>query len=576
MKLIFAQAINLLLVMLLFVVSHLSAETADLVLRRGKIYTVDSARSRAESIAVKSGRIVYVGSDAGISGWIGEKTKTIDLSGRFVMPGFIDSHIHAVEGGIGMTRCDLLSSETREEALKTIKAYVESHPYDPWILGNGWALPLFPDANPRKEWLDAIVKDRPVFLMAADGHSAWVNSKALEIAGVNASTPDPENGRIERNKNGEPCGTLREKAAEMVYRHAPQPKVEETVAGLEEALKQLNRYGITAFQDASVSEKGDIPDARGSSDAYVLAEKRGVLTARVTAAIYASPSGTLHEVLKQITRIKKIRDESNSRYFRATAVKIYADGVIEAYTAALLQPYMNQDSGDLVWQPEKLNPFVELLDKEGFQIHIHAIGDRAIRVALTALEAAREINGIRDSRHLMAHLELIDRKDIPRFAQLSVIPVFQPLWAYEDSYITDLTVPKLGKERTARLYPIRSVADTRAALAMGSDWPVSSANPLDGIEVAVTRRGPDEKGEGPVFIPEERIDLATALAAYTIGSAHANFLDQETGSLETGKAADLIVLSNDLFEVPPDQINETKVLLTLLEGKEVYRDPDWK
>jgi predicted amidohydrolase YtcJ len=246
--------------------------------------------------------------------------------------------------------------------------------------------------------------------------------------------------------------------------------------------------------------------------------------------------------------------------------------VIESRTAALLEPYLNQgkNAGELNWSPEKLNPFVEALDREKFQIHIHAIGDRGIRVALDALEAAQKKNGVRDWRPLMAHIELIDPQDVPRFAKLNVIPNFQPLWAYEDEYIKDLTVPQLGKERSRWLYPIKSVETKGARLAMGSDWPVSSVNPLDGIEVAVRRSDFNESKDDP-FIPEERISLESALAAYTLGSAYANFREKEVGSIEKGKLADLIVLSQNLFEIPAHQINDTKVLLTLFEGKEVYR-----
>ncbi len=535
---------------------------------------MDAARSWAESVAIQGERIVYIGEDSGVSQWIGNKTKTIELSGRFVLPGFIDSHIHSVEGGVGLKLCNLLPYNTKEEVLKAIKDYVAAHPSDSWIVGAGWQLPAFPDANPQKDWLDAIVPDRPVFLAAMDGHSAWVNSKALEVAGIRIDTPDPEGGRIERNKNGIPSGTLRESAADLVYKHAPKPGLKEKLEGLQGALKILNAFGITGFQDASVSVEGDTPEARGASHVYAEADQQGLLTARVVGALYASPEGSLTDVLKQIDKLKEQRALlAKGKYFHATAVKIFADGVIESRTAALLQPYLNQgnNAGEMNWPPEKLNPFVELLDREKFQIHIHAIGDRAIRASLDALEKARLKNGRRDSRPLLAHIELIDPRDIPRFVQLDIIPTFQPLWAYADSYITDLTVPQLGMDRSRWLYPIQTVASTGATMAMGSDWPVSSANPLDGIEVAVRRRDPSDDSDENPFIPEEKISLETALAAYTIGSAYANFREKEIGSLEKGKRADLIVLSQNLFEIPSHQINETKVVLTLLDGREVFR-----
>jgi predicted amidohydrolase YtcJ len=546
---------------------------ADLVLRNGKIYTMDADRSWAESVAIKDKKIVYVGEDTGIGDWIGDQTKTIALNNRLVLPGFIDSHAHPVEAGVGLKQCNLLPYFTKEEVLKAIKDYAAAHPNDPWIIGAGWQLPVFPDANPQKEWLDEIVPDRPVFLSAMDGHSAWSNSRALEIAGITKDTPDPDKGRIERNKNGEPSGTLRESAADLVYKHAPKPGLKEKLEGLQEALKILNAFGITGFQDASISIEGNSPEARGASHVYAEADKQGLLTSRVIGAMYADPTGSVDEVMKQIDRFIALRSQfKNGKYFHASAIKIFADGVIESRTAALLKPYLNQgmNAGELIWPPEKLNPFVERLDREGFQIHIHAIGDRAIRTALDALEAAKNKNGERDRRPLLAHIQLIDPQDIPRFAKLSVIPNFQALWAYEDSYIKDLTVPQLGKDRSRWLYPIKSVATTGARLAMGSDWPVSSANPLDAIEVAVRRLDPSNNSEQNPFIPEERVTLETALAAYTIGSAYANFREKEAGSIEIGKQADLIVLSQNLFTIPAHQINESKVVLTLLDGKEVH------
>jgi predicted amidohydrolase YtcJ len=548
---------------------------ADLVLRHGKVYTVDAARSWAESIAVKGERIVYVGDDKGIASWIGKQTKTIELSGKFVLPGFTDAHIHPVEGGIGLKQCNLLPYETKEQVLKAVRDYVAAHPKDPWILGAGWQLPVFEDANPHKKWLDEIVSDRPIFLSAADGHSAWVNSKALEIAGIRKETPDPANGRIEHDKNGEPSGTLRESATDLVYKHTPKPDRQKKMDGLQEALKLLNKFGITGFQDASISIEGNSPEARGASHVYADADQQGLLTAHVIGAMYADPEGSLDQVLKQVDRFKRLRDRfKTGKNFQATAVKIFEDGVIESRTAALLKPYLNQGNyaGDLVWPPAKLNPFVERLDKEGFQIHIHAIGDRGIRTALDALEAAEKANGTRDARPMLAHIELIDPQDVLRFAKLAVIPNFQPLWAWADPYIKDLTIPQLGKERSRWLYPIRSVASRGATLAMGSDWPVSSSNPLDGIEVAVRRQDPNDDADDKPFIPEEQISLETALAAYTMGSAYANFRENNAGSIEPKKLADIIVLSQNLFEIPARDINKTKVLLTLFEGKEVYRD----
>lgn len=544
---------------------------ADLVLRHGRVYTMDAARSWAESVAISKGRIVYAGPDRGIQEWIGKDTQTMELGGRYVMPSFIDSHVHPLEAGISLNQLVLDEMTTKEEILDGVKQYAAAHTDAKWILGGGWSLPIFPAANPQKEWLDALVPDRPVLLGSADGHSAWANSKALELAHVTKDTPDPVGGRIERNAQGEPSGTLRESAVDLVDKVAPSPTPEERIAGLKKAVGIMNHFGITGFNDASLSEDGLI--------AYTDADRRGVLTARVAGSIYANPDGSLEQVLGQVKTMKAWREKYRTANFRATTVKIFEDGVIEANTAAMLQPYLdrNGDAGKLLWEAQILNPFVELIDREGFQVHFHAIGDRAVRTALDALEAAQKTNGIRDGRPFLAHIEVIDPADIPRFVKIGASPCFQPLWSFEDDYITDLTKPKMAQERWQWIYPIESVERTGAVVSMGSDWNVSSVNPLEGIEVAVTRRAPgDAPDRKPTFLPEQRIDVAEGLAAYTIGSAWTNFWDKETGTIETGKSADLIVLSDNPFNVNPEKLSDIKVLITLFKGKPVYRDPEWK
>jgi predicted amidohydrolase YtcJ len=539
----------------------LSAAPADLVLRHGKIYTMNPKQEWAESLAIQDGRLVYVGSDAEIPKYVGSKTKVLELSNRLVLPSFIDSHVHPIGAGIEMGQLYLGDMKTKEEILAAIKKYAAEHPKSLWVLGNTWQLPVFPEANPKKEWLDEIEPDRPVYMDSADGHSIWVNSKALEIAGVNKNTPDPPNGRIERDQNGEPSGTCRESASRLIREVMPQPTPEELLSALQRAVKEMNRLGITGFQDASVRPP--------YFDTYRKAEQDGTLTARVTTAQYADPKLPID----QIEQMKKIRQEFHGKHFAAGAIKIFADGVIEANTAALLEPYLDgkKDRGIYNWQPNAMNEFVKKADAEKFQLHFHAIGDGAIREALDALAYARKQNGPRDARPLIAHLELIDPADVPRFGSLHVLASFQPLWAFADPYIKDMTIPKLGPERSRWLYPIGSVLRDHGTLAFGSDWSVSSVNPLDGIEVAVTRCDPDSDSCKEPFLPMEKIDLPTALRAYTLGSAYANFWEKETGSLEAGKSADLIVLSENLFTIAPAEINKTKVLLTVFEGKEIYR-----
>jgi predicted amidohydrolase YtcJ len=534
---------------------------ADLVLTNGEVYTVDGARSWAQAVAVSDGRIAFVGSGADARPWIGPGTKVVDLAGRMVLPAFHDSHVHPVWGGMGALECDLRGLASRDDVLEAVRKYAGAHPEAKWIRGRGWELPLFPDANPSKALLDRIVPDRPVYLEGSDGHSVWVNSRALSAAGITRTTPDPPNGRIERDPaSGEPSGTLREAAMNLVATHLPRRSAKEQEVGLRGALSTANAFGLTSLQEATASEE--------ELETYATLEARGELTARVNAAIRVESGKGVADV----PRLVSLRGQYRGRRLRANGAKIYVDGVIETRMAALLQPYIGfgEDRGKANLAPADFRSLATALDREGFQIHVHAIGDRAVRDALDALEAAQKANGVRDARHHIAHLELIDAEDIPRFRRLGVVANFQPLWANGDEYITALTEPVLGPKRSRWLYPIASVVAAGGVTAFGSDWDVSSMNPLDGIEVAITHREPS-KGPGTAWLPEERIALPDAIAGYTIRGAYLDFTEKETGSIETGKAADLIVLDKNLFEIPASQIHTARVLLTLLEGKEVYR-----
>jgi predicted amidohydrolase YtcJ len=534
---------------------------ADLVLRNGRIYTLDDARTWAEALAVDDGRIVFVGPDAGVDAFVGPETRFVDLEGRMALPGFHDSHVHPVSGGVELGQCNLNGLATREGLYAAIEECAARTPDEEWLAGGGWDLPLFPNGNPDRSDLDRLSPDQPAYLSSADGHSAWVNSRALDIAGIDATTPDPPNGRIERDpKTGEPTGTLRESASALVSKHLPPLGPEDYVEGLKRALRMANGFGITSLIEASARDR--------TLEAYAALARSGELTARVRVSLTVDES----KDESQVEELLKLRARYQAEGIRADAAKIFADGVIESGTAALLEPYLDfGHRGELNFPPEVLDRIVTRLDKEGFQIHVHAIGDRAIRASLDAFEKARSANGTRDSRHHISHIELFHPDDIPRFRSLGVVANFQPLWAFADTYITDLTEPQLGPERSRWLYPIKSLAESGAVLAAGSDWSVSSMNPLDGIQVAVTRRDLTAP-PGPSWIPEERVDLDTILAAYTRGGAYLQHEEALTGSLEVGKRGDLIVLEKNLFDVPETEIHRVKVLLTLLDGKEVYRD----
>jgi len=545
--------------------------SADLVLRGGAVYTVDAVRSWAEAVAVRGGRIVFVGTDRGANDYIGPETRVVELEGKMVLPGFQDAHVHPPIGGVGYRSCALYDLTTRDEYLQAIAECAKRLPDAPWVRGEGWSLPAFaPTGIPDKKWLDEILPDRPVYLDSKDGHTAWVNSKALEIAGITKETPDPPGGRIDRDPStGEPIGSLQESAMGLVGAHLPAITEAEIEEGLRYALKMLNAYGITSFQDASV----DLDEASTyrSLDAYRSLDERGELTARAVLSLLWRPESGEAQLPAMI---EARRDYTRGRV-RATTVKVFEDGVLEAQTAAVLEPYVGTDgsTGMALIEPETLKRTVSMLDAEGFQVHFHAIGDRAIRYCLDAVEAARDANGVRDSRHHLSHIQLFHPDDIPRFRQLGVVANFQPLWAFADAYITELVLPFLYSGAARWNYPIHSLLQSGAVVAFGSDWSVSSANPLEEMEVAVTRMDPNRSGGTP-FVPEERIDLRDAIAGFTINAAYVNFQEDRTGSIELGKLADLIVVDRNLFEIHPAAISEAKVLLTLLDGIPVYGSLD--
>jgi predicted amidohydrolase YtcJ len=544
---------------LAFVPARALAQTAaDFVFRGGTVYTADSAHPRATAVAVAGAKIVYVGNDAGVARFVGAHTTVVDLKGKMLLPGFEDSHVHPATAGITMGECTLEEDTTRAMVVARVAQCARDLPGTGWLRGRGWALPIFPAANPSRQLLDSLSPNHPAFIRGADGHSAWVNTRALELAGITAATPDPPRGRIERDASGAPSGTLREGAMELVWRVMPPRTVDDYANGLRHAVKYANSLGITTLMDATADSI--------MLEAYTKLDRAGELKARVVAAQQTDPAAGP----AQVARLSALRAQFATPRVRATSAKIYADGVIESHTAGLLEPYLDtKNTGPTELSPAAMDSLVIALDRAGFQVHVHAIGDRAVRMALDAFAAARAANGVRDARHQIAHLEMIDTLDVPRFAQLAVLANFQALWAFRDSYVRDLTEPVLGPERSSRLYPIGSVARTGGTVVGGSDWIVSSLNPLDAIQVAVTRRDPNAPA-GPPWIPNEVVSLDLMLRAYTIVGAFANFQEKTTGSIEIGKAADLVVLDHDLFAIPATQIHSTRVLLTLLDGQIVF------
>ncbi len=541
-----------------------AAPGADTVFTNGRVYTVDAGRSWAEAVAISDGRIIYVGSNTGVDAHIGSNTTVVDLKGRMMMPGFQDSHIHPIGAGIEASACDLNGLNDLAAYRSVIGEYAAANPDVEWITGGGWAMSVFgPGGAPSRTIIDELVPDRPVFLTSQDGHTAWANTRALEIAGINKDTPDPVDGRIDRDPvSGEAIGSLQEGAMNLVSKYVPADTPETRQQGLKYAQDLLHSYGITSIQDAIVD--------RDALETYAALEKSGQLKLRVVASIWWDRE----QGEEQIENILLLREEFNKGgLLRPTTVKIMEDGVMENYTAAMLEPYLipGGSRGIPMVEPEVLKQVVPMLDKAGFQVHFHSIGDAAIRYALDAIEEALIQNGQLGNRHHISHIQMWDPADIPRFAELDVVANFQPLWAYADEYVTELTIPFIGEERARWMYPIKTVQDTGAIIAFGSDWSVSTANPFPQMETAITRKSADDDSY-PVFIPEERIDLESAIVGFTINAAFVNKHEDETGSIEVGKLADLIVIDKNLFELEPEDISETKVLLTLFAGEPVYGD----
>ena len=547
---------------------------ADLVFTGGPVFTANAVRSRASSVAVSGGRIVAVGGDD-VRDLVGPSTEVVDLRGRMLIPGFQDAHVHPVWGGLDMLRCDLADLSTAEEYLDAIGRYARAHERDEWILGGGWQMSAFPGGTPTAAALDAATGDRPAFFPNRDGHGAWVNSAALRLAGIDRDTPDPADGRIERDADGTPSGTLHEGAMGLVNRLLPEEPLERLTDALLLGQRYLHSFGITGWQDAIVGSYGDAGDP---GPAYLAAAAAGTLTARVVGAIWWDRT----QGLEQIPSIVERRDRYRAGRFAATSVKVMQDGVAENFTASMLEPYCDghgrftDNSGISFVAPEILNEAVPLLDAEGFQVHFHAIGDRAVRECLDAVEHAISRNGRSDNRHHIAHIQVVHPEDVARFRTLGVAANMQSLWATYEPQMVDLTLPFLGEPRSAWQYPFGDLLRAGAVLAAGSDWSVSTPDPMAAIHTAVNRTAApgQEEGEYDAFLPEQAIDLATSLSAYTAGSAWVNHLDDVTGTIEVGKLADLAVLDRDPFAGPSDQIGAARTLQTFVEGERVYAASD--
>ncbi|MCW2764664.1 MAG: nfdA 4 [Nocardioides sp.] len=541
------------------------------VFRNGSLFDGRRYVGPCGAVVVADGRIVSVVAERDLDGLdtLDGRGVHVDLAGGLLAPGFVDAHVHAVQGGLERIRCDLSEVHGRDGYLAAIAAYAAANPDLPWILGGGWAMSAFPGGTPTAADLDTVVPDRPVFLPNRDHHGAWVNTRALEVAGITADTPDPPHGRFERDAAGHPTGTLHEGALHAVVRHAPDTDPEDYYQGLLAGQAYLHSLGVTGWQDAIVGDYAGMDDP---GPTYLRAARSGDLTAHVVGALWWNRDLGEEQVAALVAR----RAAYSHGRFRATSVKFMQDGVAENGTAAMTTPYLDRcghptdNSGHSFVDPEALRTYVGRLDAEGFQVHVHGIGDRGVREALDAFSGLDKLDR-RDLRHHIAHLQVVHPEDVRRFAELGVAANMQALWACLDEQMVDLTLPFLGEERATWQYPFGDLHRAGARLVAGSDWPVSTPNPLEAIHVAVNRwaHGEDGRAGSEPFLPEQAISLETAFAAYTSGSAWVNHRD-DAGTVEPGQVADLVVLDRDPFAGPPSEIGATRVVSTWIDGVPVY------
>jgi len=497
----------------------------------------------------------------------GRTDTVVDLEGGFLMPSFGDGHAHPLYGGLEAAGPAVRPCRSVDEIVAAVKAYADAHPEQEWIVGASYDGSLSPGGLFDARWLDAAVPDRPVVLRAWDYHTFWVNSVALQRAGITADTPDPVLGEIPRRADGSPLGTLREwGATDLVTRVMPRRDEAVRIGALSTAADYYLARGVTWVQDAWV-EPDDV-------DTYVAAARRDALRMRFNLAFYADPRHFDEQVAGYPQARERVRAAGNP-LLTAQTVKFFADGVVENETGALLQPYCTglHSHGMQVWEGDSLAEAARRVDELGLQIHIHAIGDAAVRQALDAIEYVIERNGPRDRRPVIAHAQLVDDADIGRFARLGVIPNMQPLWAQLDSLMTVLTIPRLGPERADKQYRLRTLKESGAALAFGSDWPVSSGAPFDGIAIAASRRNA-EGGPPGGWTPEEILAVEPALRAYTEAVAFQAYAERDWGRIVPGASADLVWLDRDPRSVAPVELPSVRVRATYLQGRPVHTADD--
>lgn len=530
-----------------------------------RAYTLDPSHAWATRMLVRDGKIVAI--DPPAETRYGAETRVVDLGGRFVLPGFHDAHTHPIDSGVDLLECPVYAYKTLSDVIARVKSCnlkMKDRPLSEWLRGSGWTQFLFPTGAPHRTTLDRITTKRPIYLMSGDGHSVWLNSRALALAQIDRNTKDPRDGKIVRDRDGTPTGVLMEGAMALVDAIMPERSMDLRIRGLKNAITLAHQYGITSFHDAYLT--------REHLEVYREMEKQGFLSVEMSGALYADSNLPV----EQVEDLFKLKQEFETDQIRLKTVKIFMDGVIEDKTAALLEPYLNpgappsSDRGEIQWDLNRLHEVARRAVVLGFNLHFHAIGDRAVREALNTIEDAEVISGVNVVGHRISHLQLVHPDDWKRFAKLGIFADFQPLWACRDVAIRQYTEPYIGPVRSKYLYPIGGVLNAGGEMAFGSDWSVTSMNPLSAIQTAITRMDPNGVTDSN-WTPEHRIGLEAAIRGYTLGGARAEQREKDFGSLEVGKFANFVVLDHDLFRIPVREISRTKVLSTYRRGQLLYQ-----
>jgi predicted amidohydrolase YtcJ len=522
---------------------------AELILVDGKVATMEAPGEFAEAVAIRGRRIVRVGSNDEARKLAGPATEILSLGARLVVPGLVDSHVHFLSGSLSLDQLDVSRADL-PEIQKRLAARIESRPGEPWVVGRGWSYAAVPGRLPNKSDLDAVSKEKPVFLVAYDGHTAWVNSNALELAGITAATPQPEFGEIVHDETGQPSGLLKEGGAmNLVRSRIPDITREDKRRALLRGLAEARRLGLTGIQNASGNEE--------ELGLYEELDREGLLTLRTISALRLTPDLTEAD----LESYERLRSRYASGNVRTGTVKAFIDGVVETHTAAMLEPYADDPSlrGETSMPVAELERLVLELDRRHFQIYVHAIGDRGVRVTLDAYDRARRENAPWDRRHRIEHIEVISREDIPRFGASGTLAGMQAThWFPTPQSEAGIWATNVGRARLPLAFNWQAIADAGGRLTFGSDWPVATLNPLVGLRNATARK-------------DQKLDPFRALRAYTIDAAYASRTENELGSIRAGKLADLTVLSRDVFTIDPAEIHEVEAVLTVFDGRVVYR-----